>query len=69
MLKVVKSRMVGYAKSVVEISNEHERLVDKRKRNIILPRNIKKGAFPTTENLFITRKTTSFLRTVPEPWS
>ena len=26
--------MVGYVESVVEISNEHERLVDKQKRNI-----------------------------------
>jgi hypothetical protein len=36
VLSVVKSRMVGYVESVVEICNEHKSLVDKWKINRIL---------------------------------
>jgi hypothetical protein len=52
MLRVVKSRMVGYAERAVEISNEHKNLVDRQKRSRMLARNIKRG-FSNNNNKFI----------------
>jgi len=53
VLRVVKSRMVGYGERVVEISNEHNSLVDKQKRNRMLGRNIKWGFSNNNNNKFI----------------
>ena len=48
VLRVVKLRMVGYVESVVEISNEHNILVDKGNR--LLERNVRGGFCKNNNN-------------------